>query len=123
VSPNGVDEIRAAYDREQRQARKKFESKLVTLSQLPFAQWNNGILYKELHGPAKGLGEIRFKADGVQQRPLGFRSGEYEFTLLFWAHEKGNKWVPLDACERALARIDSLNTGVGRTHALWFALE
>jgi hypothetical protein len=39
--------------------------------------------------------EIRFKANNVQQRPIGyFGPGESDFTILIWAIEKGNKLLP-----------------------------
>lgn len=39
--------------------------------------------------------EIRFMADNVQQRPIGyFGPGKNDFTILIWAHEKGNSIVP-----------------------------
>ena len=122
VSRSGVDEIRAAYDREARQARNKFRSRLTMLAQLPYSQWNEK-LYKHLRGDCAGLSEIRFEGDGVQQRPLGFRSAETEFTLLVWAHEVNDRWVPLSACETALRRKTEVLEDEDRAHALWFALE
>ncbi len=122
VSPNGTDPIRAAYDAKQRQARTRLFSRLVGLSSIPFEEWN-GNLYKELHGPAAGIGEIRFLADRVPQRVLGYRSGEGEFTLLVWATEKGGKFIPLSAPATALARKTEAEQSKDRTHALWLALE
>jgi hypothetical protein len=80
-------------------------------------------LYKELHGPCAGLGELKFKGEGVQQRPIGFRSGQNEFTILLWAHEKENKFVPLNACEEGLKRKDVVLKSKDRTNVLWLALE
>src|SRR6266852_4734857 len=88
VSEAGVDEIRAWHDAETSQVRARFLSRLKTLAQLPLGEWNEK-LYKQLHGECAGLAEMRFLADKVQQRPLGFRSGEWEFTILFCATEKG----------------------------------
>lgn len=124
MSVAGVDEIRASYDAEQRQAKTKFQSKLQLLAQKPYEEWCiGGILAKDLHGPCAGLREIRFKADGVQQRPLGFRSGASEFTLVFWAHEKGGKWVEKKACEIAQARKLDVQQSRNGTNDLWLALE
>ncbi len=92
------------------------------LTQLPRAEWNEN-LYRDLHGPCSGLGEIKFFADKVQQRPLGFHSGGAEFTILFCAKEKGGKFVPLSACEKAIARRDEVLKYRSRTNALWLALE
>jgi hypothetical protein len=119
-----VDQIRASYCAEKTQARSKFLSKLRILAQKPYEEWAiGGILAKDLHGECSGLREIRFKADGVQQRPLGFRSGEREFTILFWAHEKGGKWVERNACVKAHERKAEVLKSKDRSNALWLALE
>ena len=122
VSPDGTEEIREWFDGQSTKVQAKFLSRLKILAQLPFEEWH-GTLYKSLHGECAGLGEIRFKADGVQQRPLGFRSGEWQFTILFCAQEKGDKFVPLSACEKAHARKADVENGRSRTHAFWLALE
>jgi hypothetical protein len=121
-SPDGTDQIRDAYSGKQRQAQTKLVSRLRILSLLPYEEWHAD-LYKELHGTAAGVAEVRFKADGVQQRVLGCRSGESEFTLLVWATEKGNKFVPLSAPATALARKAEAAKSKDRTNALWLALE
>ena len=121
-SADGTDEIRAWYDAGSRQLQGRFLSRMRILAQLPRAEWNEN-LYKNLHGPCRGLGEIKFSADKVEQRPLGFRSGGTEFTILFCAKEKGGKFVPLSACERAIARRDEVFIDRSRTNALWLVLE
>ena len=122
VSANGTDEIRAWYEQASKQTQARFLSRIKILAQLPLAEWNENF-YKNLRGPCNGLSEIRFKSDNVQQRPLGFHSGDNEFTILFCATERGNKFVPLSACEKALARkAEVLNDG-SRTNAIWLALE
>lgn len=46
--------------------------------------------------------EIRFKANNLQQRPIGyFGPGENDFTILIWATEKGNKLIPEEWCKKA----------------------
>jgi hypothetical protein len=92
------------------------------LARLPAAEWQSSY-YKKLSGECEGLWEIRFNVDGVQHRPLGYRSGEYEFTLLLWAQEKNNRFVPLNACEQALHRKAETLASRTRTHALWLALQ
>lgn len=122
VSAKGRDEIEAWYASASKKVRAKFLSRLKMLANLPWDEWNEP-LYKKLHGNCAGLGEIRFFADNVQQRPLGFRSGENEFTLLFCATEKGGNFVPSNACEKALSRKDEVLVSKERTNALWLALE
>lgn len=124
VAPNGTDEIKDWYDGQSKQVQAKFLSRLKMLAQLPFNEWNDN-LYKDLHGDCVGLGEIRFFAGKIQQRPLGFRSGELEFTILFCAVEKGEKFVPKSACQKALERKKEVegDTNEECTNALWLALE
>ena len=102
VSPEGTDEIQSWYESQTKKVQAKFLSRIRTLAQLPLNEWHE-TLYKTLHGDCKGLGEIRFKADNIQQRPLGFRSGETKFTILFCAIEKSSRFNPRNACETALA--------------------
>ena len=51
-----------------------------------------------------GLVELRFEVRNVQHRPIGYFSGEMEFTILFFAKEVGGKFEPLTACEIAKTR-------------------
>jgi hypothetical protein len=97
-------------------------SRLKGLAQLEMGEWNEN-LFKRLQGDCDGLAEIRFKGDGVQQRPLGFRSDKHEFTILFSAKEKGGKFVPKSACEIALRRKNEILNDGRQTNALWLALE
>ena len=122
LSTDGEDVIRAAYEQENRKVQAKFLSRLKGLAGLPFEEWNDN-LHKALHGECAGVSEVRFFADNVQQRPLGFRSGDSEFTLLIWAKEKGGKFVPRSACATALARKTEVLESRERTVALWLALE
>lgn len=121
-SVGGTDEIRAWYDRSSKQVQARFLSRIKMLAQLPFEEWNE-TLYKNLRGNCRGLGEIRFFADRKQQRPLGFRSGLNEFTILFCATEKGGKFVPRNACLIALARKNEVQKSGAKTNALWLELE
>jgi hypothetical protein len=121
-SDNGTDEVRAWYESGSKQLQARFLSRLKTLAQQARNEWH-GNWYKPLHGECDGLGEIRFIADKVQQRPLGFRSGDYEFTILLCVKEKGGKFVPLGACKKALARRDEILKDRSRTNALWLVLE
>jgi hypothetical protein len=122
VHVSGTGDVKEAYDGGSKKLRAQFLSKLKILAQLPRAEWHD-VYFKNLSGPCDGLSELRFKADGVQQRPLGFHLTSTEFIILFWATEKGNKFVPLSACEKALTRKQEILTGTSKAHALWLALE
>ncbi len=57
--------------------------------------------------------EIRFMADRVQQRPIGYFGPESgKFTILLWATEKGGKLSPADWYEIAERRRTQLNNGI-----------
>lgn len=51
-----------------------------------------------------GLSEIRFKANNVQQRPLGDFNGHMEYVILIFAIEKDSAFKPPTACETAKKR-------------------
>jgi hypothetical protein len=122
VDQSGTGDVRETYDGGSKKLRAQFLSKLKILAQLPRSEWHD-VYFKNLSGSCDGLSEIRFKVDGVQQRPLGFHITGHEFVILFWATEKGNKFVPLSACEKALTRKQEILTGTSKAHALWLTLE
>lgn len=113
--------VRNVYENASRAVQGKFFSRLVTLAQLDISQWREP-LFKTLTNQS-GLSEIRFKAEGVQQRPLGFRSGQHEYTLLLWATERGGRFVPRSACETAKSRMTEVIADRELTDALWLTLE
>lgn len=56
--------------------------------------------------------EIRFKADNVQQRPIGyFGPNADDFTILLWATEKGNSLKPTSWFRTAQRLMDEIKTG------------
>jgi hypothetical protein len=114
--------VKDSHDAGSKKLKAKFLSRIITLAQLEFWEWREPP-FKTLHGECIGLGEIRFKADGVEQRPLGFRSGPKEFTIVFWAVEKENKFVPREACRRALERKSEILADRKRSDDLWLASE
>ena len=118
----GVSDVRGTYERGSKKLQARFKSRLVILANLPLSEWHEGYV-KSLHGPCAGLAEIRFKADRVEQRPLGFHSGNQEFTILFWAKEKNGRFVPLSVCETALKRKAEVLENKGWADDLWIALE
>jgi hypothetical protein len=99
-----------------------FRSRLRVLGHLPFQEWREP-QFKRLHGECKGLGEIRFPGDNVEQRPLGFVSGPWEFTLLFWAIEKNGRFVPASACGTAQNWMGDVIADRTRAADIWFALQ
>jgi hypothetical protein len=56
-----------------------------------------------LHDKCEGLVEIVLTVKEEQYRPIGYFSGEKEFTFLFFAMEKDDEFDPLNTCELAQA--------------------
>ena len=71
IDASGASDVRATYERGSKQLKAKFVSRLGILANLPENEWREPY-YKVLSRPCDGLGEIRFQADKVQQRPLKF---------------------------------------------------
>ena len=115
-------DVRGTYDSGSKQLKARTLSKLKILAQLPRKDWHEGY-FKQLSGNCDGLSEIRFTADKVEQRPLGFHISKNEFVILFWAEERGDKFVPKAACEIALKRKEALLKNRKLKHALWLELE
>jgi hypothetical protein len=77
-------------------------------------------LFRWLRGNRQGLGEVRFKADGVQQRPLGFRGPDPDvFTLLFPAREKNDQFIPKNAIEITLRLRKRVESDKERYNDCW----
>jgi Phage derived protein Gp49-like (DUF891) len=118
---NGGSGFRDEFETISTQCRARFRSKLFTLAQLPPVEWREP-LFKVLKGQ-DGISEIRFEADRVAQRPLGFLSAEMEYTLLLWAQEKSDHFIPRNACEIAKTRRIACINDRSLTRELWFSLE
>jgi hypothetical protein len=68
-----------------------------------------------------GLFEIRFEVNKVQYRPLGYFSGKCEFTIVYFAEERGGKFDPPTACEVAKKRIKEIDADPkGKSNEWWF---
>jgi Phage derived protein Gp49-like (DUF891) len=115
-------DVRETYENGSPRLKARTLSRLKILAGLPRTQWHESY-FKKLSGPCEGLWEIRFEADNVQQRPLGFHISGNEFVILFWAREKGDKFVPKKACEIALRRKAEILRNGNLKHVLWLALE
>ncbi|WP_407119031.1 hypothetical protein [Bradyrhizobium sp. LMG 9283] len=115
-------DVRRAYEDGSPKLKAIALSRLRILATLPRREWHEGY-FKKLSGNCDGLWEIRFLAENVQQRPLGFHITETEFVILLWAREKGGKFVPKAACEIALRRKAELLQDRKLKHDLWLALE
>lgn len=125
VSDRGIDVFREWHDSQLKADKKvcaKFLSRLQTLANLTHEDWKMP-MFRQLHGEADGISEIRFEVGNVQYRPLGYFSGKNEYTLLLPATEKGSQFIPRSAIETAQMRKIEVLTDRSKTHALWLALE
>ena len=85
--------------------RAAFDTALKYLRDQPHANWVRpfiGTLRKE----CVGLVEVRFKTQGVQQRPIGFYGPgpRHHFTIVAFAIEKDGEFIPPNVCVTALKR-------------------
>ena len=70
---------------------------------------------KPLRGDCKGLMELRVKSNKVQYRPLCFYGPkDRQITILLGAIEKGDRFVPKNACKTALKRKSVVNSDRSR---------
>jgi hypothetical protein len=114
-----TDEIKAWYERQSKKCQQKFLDRLLALRGLPAEEWRP-LLFRWLSGDGQGLGEVRFKADGVQQRPLGFRGPSPDvFTIVLPATEKGNRFVPNNAIELAQRLRSEIEADPEHTDECW----
>jgi hypothetical protein len=119
VSEDQIDEIKASYDRQSKQWRQRFLDRTRALKGLPLAEWELP-LFRWLRRDGTGLGEVRFKADGIQQRILGFRGPDPDlFTLLSPAQEKNDTFIPRNAVEIAQRLKAAVETNKDRSHECW----
>lgn len=122
VSARDRDEIRQWYGEQSRRVQAKFVSRLKALRTMDRGDWRRP-LFAQLYGECEGLWEIRFEADGVQHRPLGFFQGTDVFIIVFCAREKDDKFVPLNACQTALTRKAEILANREKSCACWLSLE
>ena len=59
----------------------------------------------------EGLWEIRFKADDVQHRVIGFQRANREFVMLIGCRHKQNVYDPHSALTTAVDRMNAVNEG------------
>jgi hypothetical protein len=112
VFPDNDDEVARWYRSQGPKVQAKFDRRLHDLQQMAPNEWRDPYT-KQLEGACDGLVEIRFKADRIQHRPLGFYGPrQHEFTIVFCAIEQGDRFEPADACAIALRRKDEVVTGV-----------
>lgn len=123
VSTRGTDEIRDWYDKQSGAVQAKFDSRLKFLAQRERNEWKREPFALLKGKECEGLGEIRFKANRVQHRPLGYFSPGNVFTFVICAEERGRKFVPKKACQIGLSRKAEIDADPEKSHVCEFDLE
>ena len=100
---DGTDVIDAWYEAQPAPLQAKFDTRMRFLQQNPRDKWVRPY-FDTLGNECAGLGEVRFEWKNVQYRPIGFSSGEMEFTLVFVAEEHGGAFVPRNTCRQCQSR-------------------
>jgi len=114
LSDGGRDVIRDWYDEQAPEVQAEFDVALSYLREQPPAQWVRPS-FGTLRGKCAGLEEIRFKANKIQHRPIGFFGPEgMQFTLLLCATEKDRKFIPPSTCDTAQRRKAIVLNNKGR---------
>ena len=103
LTTGGRSAITEWYDDLADEAQQDFDDLLRYLAVTPRHLWERPKFAPVTgHG---GLGKLRFKANRIQYRPIGYfgpKAGQ--FTLLIGAEERNRRWVPRDAPNQASNR-------------------
>ncbi|MDQ6702843.1 MAG: hypothetical protein M3Z96_06905 [Pseudomonadota bacterium] len=98
MTERGIDVIDEWYKTQPEPLQAKFDTRVRYLQQHPRSDWVRP-RFDTLGKKCAGLGEIRFEWKKVQYPPIGFASGEMEFTLVFVAQEHSKRFVPPTTCQ------------------------
>jgi len=82
-----------------------FLGRMKFLIGLPGDGWDRPYV-GQLRRECKGLFEIVIEVGNVQYRPIGYFSGEMEFTFLAFATERDDRLVPASVCDTAKRNIE-----------------
>ena len=117
VSPTGRSDVQADIDRLSASCSEHFRRRLDYLAITEKLDWKRPEAAK-LVG-LNEIYEIRFKADGVQVRPLGcFGPQDRTFTILVWAIKKQSDYRPREALSTSSRRRKELFRGEARSAPL-----
>jgi hypothetical protein len=113
VHSSGRCDVQATFDCGTDELRANTEVALGYLKSQPKQDWRRpkaGKLSKQ--GNFRDFYEIRFKAERVQQRPIGyFGPGAADFTILIWATEQGNALRPKTWYDTAMRCMTEIQEG------------
>ncbi len=109
---SGRNEIQKEYDQSSPAIQAGLIVALEYLKAIPKSEWQRPSAAKLTKcSRFRDFYEIRFFADNVQQRPIGFFGpGSNDFTILVWAIEK-SKLIPEGWCDEAFKKMQKINSG------------
>ncbi len=115
-------DVQDQYDSATAELRASFEVAVSYLASLPKQEWRRPKAAKLTDNRRfREFYEIRFKADSVQQRPIGyFGPNSTDFTILIWAIEKGNSLIPATWHKTAMSRMAEIKAGVASAREIDF---
>lgn len=113
VSETGSNGLQKTIDAQDEAVIQHFKVRVKYLANTPKRDWQEPYALKLKK--VTDIYEIRFKANGVQFRPLGFFGPDgNEFTILIWATHKQKIYDPHDAINTADSRRKLVRTGRAR---------
>jgi hypothetical protein len=112
-SSGGKNDVQATYDAGTEELKAELEVELDYLKVRGREEWRRPYAAKlSKCNEFRDFFEIRFCANRVQQRPIGyFGPNGNDFTILLWATEKGGKLKPADWCSKANRRRNEILNG------------
>jgi hypothetical protein len=114
--PSGRDDVREWYAALRAAERATVLNALQYLRDLPRDGWGRPD-FDQLHGKCAGMGELRFKFGGVQQRLIGFFGPwRMSFTILLPVQKRGRSFDPRDWENSALRRRAEVEADSGCTN-------
>ena len=113
MESNGKNEVQETYDSGNDVLRAEFEVELTYLKVRSREKWTRPHAAKlSKCKEFRDFFEIRFFANRLQQRPLGyFGPNPNDFTILLWATEKGGELIPRSWCKKANSRRQKIIDG------------
>ena len=114
VTSGGREVVGDWFEAQPEAVQAAFLVRLEYLLACPRPEWKRES-FDLLSGPCRGLAEIRFKANKVQHRPVGFFGPDRAaFTILICAEERGGRFVPKSTCDIAQKRRSEIIADAGR---------
>ncbi|MCY0389602.1 hypothetical protein OVY01_20865 [Robbsia sp. Bb-Pol-6] len=118
-SPTGRRDVRSYYDRQPGNVQAAFDFHWEALEVRLKERWVRDAAAKltpEKKNGFRDFYEFRFFEGQLQQRPIGFFGPvPGVFTLLIWATEKGNQFIPVEALATCEKRMNSILSGASQS--------